>query len=532
LASAGAWGFTANVQAAEVGEGTDRFALLVGANVGDWGEPVLRHAEEDALRLAQTLRLLGNFPADQLVVMTGATATEVREALIRLNARVRERPQGVLLVFYSGHADEQSLHLAGTHMATAELKGLLVGSPATSRVLIVDACRSGSFIQLKGGKPVAPFAVPTFQEPAPEGFAVLTSSAASEDSQESGSLASSYFTYYINSGLIGAADQDRDRTVTLSELYAFASAETRAATANSLAGPQHPTFQFSLGGRHELVLTRLAKRDLRLGALRFAQPGRYLVQRQTPSGWSPPIAEIGAHDAGAELALEPGTYRVVFRTERDVSQRDFTVTGGEATPVELTQLVRLDLARNVRKGGLRSSTTGVSALAGWQSSDVPGGNLNLGSGPSLVLGLRHDRRRFSAEVRLGLERATVVGDSQLTFDHRSVGVSLVALRAFDVGPVTLAAGAAVGETSLHQSIDVTSVPATTTTAPVLASSRPSRWVTGLEYGPLAQLDIPLAVHTYLRFEPSFMWRTFFHSESGETRHVARLRFLIGLGTSF
>lgn len=250
FAGANGWGGT-NVQAAEMGDRADRFALLVGANVGDWGEPVLRHAEEDALRLAQTLRLLGNFPADQLVVMTGATATEVRDALIRLNARVRERPQGVLVVFYSGHADEQSLHLAGTHMATAELKGLLVGSPATSRVLIVDACRSVSLIQLKGGSPVAPFAVPAFQEPAPEGFAVLTSSAASEDSQESGSLASSSFTYYINSGLIGAADQDRDRTVTLSELYAFASARHRRHVGLVVGPPETsaPPGKGSMGAR-------------------------------------------------------------------------------------------------------------------------------------------------------------------------------------------------------------------------------------------------------------------------------------------
>src|SRR4029077_10409603 len=135
----------------------------------------------------------------------------------------------------------------------AELKALLVGSPAASRLLIVDACRSGSLIQLKGATPAPSFVVPAFTEPVPEGFAVLTSSAAFEDSQESAALGSSYFTYYVNSGLIGAADQDRDGAVTLSELYAFASSETRAATASSVAGTQNPTFQFALGGRHDLV---------------------------------------------------------------------------------------------------------------------------------------------------------------------------------------------------------------------------------------------------------------------------------------
>ena len=193
----------------------------MGSNLGDRGDPVLRHAESDATRLAQTLRLMGGFPADQVVLITGATASEMHDALIQLNARVREHENGVLVVFHSGHADEQALHLSGTRLATTELKALLVGSPAASRLLIVDACRSGSLVQLKGAHPAPAFAVPAFAEPVPEGFAVLTSSAASEDSQESAALASSYFSYYVNSGLIGTADQARS-----SSWRSFPTAET------------------------------------------------------------------------------------------------------------------------------------------------------------------------------------------------------------------------------------------------------------------------------------------------------------------
>ncbi len=100
-------------------------------------------------------------------------------------------------------------------------------------MLVVDACRSGSLIELKGAQPTQPFSVAALEEPAPEGFAVLTSSTATENAQESASLGGSFFTYYLNSGLLGAADQNRDGAVTLSELYAFASSETRAATVSS-----------------------------------------------------------------------------------------------------------------------------------------------------------------------------------------------------------------------------------------------------------------------------------------------------------
>jgi hypothetical protein len=122
-----------------------RFALLVGSNLGDRGDPVLRHAESDATRLAQTLRLMGGFPADQVVLITGATASEMHDALIQLNARVREHKNAVLVVFYSGHADEQSLHLSATRLATAELKALLVGSPAASPASELVECESGGF---------------------------------------------------------------------------------------------------------------------------------------------------------------------------------------------------------------------------------------------------------------------------------------------------------------------------------------------------------------------------------------------------
>jgi hypothetical protein len=509
-----------------------RFALLVGANLGDTGEPNLSHAEEDAARLAETLRLLGRFPADQVVLMTSATASEVRDALIRLNARVRERPNGVLVVFYSGHADENALHLTGSHLGMSELKALIVGSPATSRLLIVDACRSGSLIGLKGGKAVTPFPIPTFREPVPEGFAVLASSAASEDSQESGTLKSSYFTYYLNAGLIGAADHDRDGAVTLSELYTFASAETRAATANSAAGPQNPTFQFALGGRHDLVLTHLGARDLRLGTLRFTQAGRYIVQRSTTSGWSAPVAEVGAHEDGAELALVPGTYRVVLRGERDVSQADYAVASGEVTSVELGQLVRLDVGRVVRKGGPRRSATGFSLLGGWHSDELRGADVALGDGPAGLLALRHDRQRLSLELRLGLERSTTTGQDGLAFKSQGLAPAVAALWPFDLNAFTVAIGGAVGEVFLRQSVDVGDAARTLHAAPVNPALVAPRWVTGLELGPMAQLDVPIALHGYLRVEAGLAWRAFWRTTSDATRYGGRGRFLIGLGTAF
>jgi hypothetical protein len=509
-----------------------RFALLIGSNLGDPSEPVLRHAENDATRMAQTLRLLGEFPADQVVLMTGATASELRDALIRMNARVREHNNAVLLVFFSGHADADAVHLSGTRLGTAELKALLVGSPAVSRLLIVDACRSGSLIQLKGARPVPAFAVPAFADQAPEGFAVLTSSAASEDSQESAALGSSFFTYYVNSGLMGAADQDHDGAVTLSELYAFASSETRAATVSSVAGPQNPTFQFALGGRHDLVLTRPGRRDVRLGALRFAQAGRYLVQRREPAGLSPPVAEVAARDPGAELALPPGRYRVTLRSERDVSESDCQVTGGQTTDIELAQMVRIDVGRVVRKGGPRRSATGFAVVAGWHSAELGEPSLTLGGGPSLLASLRHDRRWFSLEARLGFDRGVSTDGRGIELDNRGLTPSAVLLWPFDWHTMTLALGLEAGVVFMHQSLALGADHARLQAAPATAALLNPHWSMGLQAGALAQIDLPLGRHSYVRLEGGLLRRSFPGRDPDQRYGGNHLRLLGGMGASF
>ena len=369
-------------------------------------------------------------------------------------------------------------------------------------------------------------------EPVPEGFAVLTSSAAFEDSQESAALRSSYFTYYVNSGLIGAADQNHDGAVTLSELYAFASSETRAATANSVAGPQTPTFQFALGGQHDLVLTRLGRRDIRLGTLRFGQAGRYLVQRRTVAGLSAPVAEVAARDAGADLALAPGSYRITLRGERDISERDVVVAGGEVTQVDLAQMIRIDVGRIVRKGGVRRSATGFTVAAGWHGGHVGDGTLELGAGPSFMAALRHDRRWISAEVRLGLERGTSTDARGIELDNRGVTPSALLLVPFDWRTVTVSAGFAAGLVLMHQSLGLSPRHAELVSAPASLPLLRSHWSTGIELGPVVQVDTPVTANSYLRMEGGLVWRAFGGGDGMAVRSSAAFRMLAGVASTF
>jgi hypothetical protein len=518
-----------------------RFAVFVGSNIGDRHEPILHHAEDDAVRVAQTLRTLGDFPPDQVLVLNGVTAAELRDSIIRLNMRVREQHDAVLLLFYSGHADAEALHLGGTHFPLAELKGLLVGSPATSRVLVVDACRSGSLIGLKGAQPAQPFSVAAIEEPAPEGFAVLASSTATENAQESLALGGSFFTHYLNSGLLGAGDLNRDGAVTLSELYTFASSETRAATVSSPAGPQTPTFQFMLGGRHDLVLTRPARRDARMGILEFAEAGRYIVQAWDASVLAAPMAEIASHDPGGKLAVPPGRYRVTRRGQRDIAERDLNVTGGETTVVAASTMTRVDLGRVVRKGDVRRSATGFAVMGGWRTNEYGDSSLQMGSGPTLLGVLRHDRRRFSMEVRLGLERETK-RDQLVEVDNKAMSLTAAGLFPIDFRTLTLSLGVEVGWVLVRQSYSLDSAEPWYDMMPATPDLQKPTWSNGLQVGPIAQLDLPLGERAYLRFEAAFPYRDFRDSlslslskEREESIYFHRgvhLHVLAGAGMSF
>ena len=119
---------------------------------GDASEVVLRYAESDARRVADALRAVGGFYPENVTVLTGASAEDLRRTLISLNARLRGIPGVQMLwVFYSGHSDGQSLHLGQSRLEMSELRDLTTASPAEARVLVVDSCRSGALTRVKGG---------------------------------------------------------------------------------------------------------------------------------------------------------------------------------------------------------------------------------------------------------------------------------------------------------------------------------------------------------------------------------------------
>mgnify|MGYP001563401991 CR=1 FL=1 len=91
-----------------------RRAVLVGSNAAIEGRSPLRFAHRDARSLAEVLTSSGGFADQDVVVLLDATPAQVLGALDQARtALAAQRQEGLLVFYYSGHADQRALFPAG-----------------------------------------------------------------------------------------------------------------------------------------------------------------------------------------------------------------------------------------------------------------------------------------------------------------------------------------------------------------------------------------------------------------------------------
>jgi hypothetical protein len=441
-----------------------RVALIVGNNVGNEHDDTLRYAETDAERMSGLFLRLAGFDSENTSLLKGRTVADVRSAFAAITAKLRATPgQHLFLFYYSGHADGQALHLGGETLPFAELKSLALALPVGVRVVIVDACQSGALARMKGGQPWVTFEVDA-ADPA-RGLAILASSRDSELSQESDDLRGSFFTHHLYAGLSGMADRDRDGRVSLNEAFDYASEQTLNATAETWAGPQHPTFRFDLTGHEDVILTYPGRPGGGYGRLSFNRAGWYFIRRARGSI----LAEIHSR-GGEQIALEQGRYEVERRGREHLELAVADVASGTVTEISGLPTRQVAFGRAVRKGGgLRARSYSVAAEGLVRSSLA-----SLGTSTGGTVAARIDAAPGSLELRLALVRAThTTFVPSATWD---ASLAAAALRFRDFRVVTLAAGVEAGWNVFHQRAAV--APA------VMVVQAPS-------LGPTALLELPL-----------------------------------------
>ena len=413
------------------------YVVAIGNNAGAADEVELLYAERDARQVASVFQNLGQVRGTHTLILAGESADSVRRALLEVNARIRAHETGAsrLIIYYSGHADATSLHLGGTRFGLDELKSIVDGSPAQVRLLILDACRSGAMTRVKGVRRAPEFKLRLRLGENVEGTAILTSSAAGENSQESDRLRGSFFTHHFLSALRGAADEDDDGRVTLTEAYKYSYRETLKSSGRSL-DLQHPTFEYGIRGKGTVTLTWPLTARRSTGHLKIKRPGRYLIAEGRDGG--PITMDVYVGKDGSTIALPQRTYAVQRREARRYLQYLVPVKARRATLLADYDYTTVAYDRLLRKGGGTARVVhGFALLAGAQGETAR----ELGWLPVTALAYNADFESLSLSLRgrYGFRELTS-NTTPLRTRRAEYGVRVLAQRYFDTTFMSLSLG--------------------------------------------------------------------------------------------
>lgn len=310
----------------------ERFALYVASNKGGAGRETLRYAGSDASKLAQTMSEIGGVSASNSMILVDPAKSDIDKAFASFSDSIKKgglRARRTEFVFYySGHSDETSLLLGDDRYDYSLLKAELGKVPSDVHVVMLDSCFSGNFVRAKGGTRQKPFLMD--DSTVVQGHAYLSSSSAHEASQESDDIQASFFTHALITGLRGAADSSGDKKVSLNELYYYAFNQTLSKTESTTVGPQHPSYNITLVGSGDLVLTDIEDAESLL-IIPSELEGNCFI-RNTTGVLVSEVRKIRGTEVA--LALPAGFYTVAIVTSKATTQTSVQLVKNQKAVLE------------------------------------------------------------------------------------------------------------------------------------------------------------------------------------------------------
>lgn len=202
--------------------------------------PTLRYTDDDAYRMYAFLKSPegGAIPDEQIRILIDEDATkdEIKRAMENVFAKAGKND--LALLYFSGHGLKGAflpIDFDGYNnkMDHDEINAILANSPAKYKLLIADACHSGSLLAMKGGevKGILENYYNTLAQADP-GTALIMSSKSEETSLESSGLRQGVFSHFLIRGLKGEADGDKNRVVSVQELFDYITENVKKYTGN------------------------------------------------------------------------------------------------------------------------------------------------------------------------------------------------------------------------------------------------------------------------------------------------------------
>lgn len=332
---------------------TTRFAVLAGNDVGHESDRPLRWAEADAKRMREVMLELGGVHPDRAQLVLGGGAAELQVAIAQLKGQVAEAKRRgertEVLVYYSGHGDKETLHLGKDAVPLSRLEAWLGGVPADAVLTVLDACRTSAVRSgaSRGAQRAPAFDIRIARQGGPTGRVLIQSAGDDEVAQESDDLEGGFFTHQLLTGLRGAADADKDRQVTVAEVYRYAYHRTLSTSFGSLSAVQHPSMEMQLEGEGELALTALERSGASL-VLASDVKGELLIVDDASSRV---VAELKlAGGERIELALPAGAYRLIRRDDGKVFAGKATLAFSKAQVVSAASMTEQPRVAALQRG--------------------------------------------------------------------------------------------------------------------------------------------------------------------------------------
>jgi len=409
---------------------TQKFAVLLGNNIGHDPSKKLNFAEQDIVKIRNVLVELGGFEQDNIALLLGRNSKQAWKAIEEIEAQLehhkRKTGAKTLLFFYfSGHADGDVLELGSSSLQFSHLRDYLRASMADVRLAFLDSCLSGNIIAAKGGKRGPEYTIELTDEITAAGYAIVTSSAFDELSQESTEVRGAFFTHYLISALRGAGDKSEDGKVTLSEAYQYAYNRTLARTSTTLAATQHPMFEYQLQGRGDIVITN-TNRNCSSIKVKSPHPGRIIVLNESENNI---VAELAlSANKDAYVAVRPGNYRAYLLTKggsRTVRFAKISVPKSTQFHLKSDEFQEVVLKKAATKGGLFTDTKpefvhrlGIGGL--WRYWSLKQAISSFGT-------TIHYRLQTQSGFEPGLKASwTTLGDKGPSTGYHDFGLSLIA----------------------------------------------------------------------------------------------------------
>jgi hypothetical protein len=211
-----------------------KWAILIGINKYHESIGSLKYAVNDVISFRDVLlSATYNFPEDQVLMLSDDEKAEFKPTFANIHSLLASwlsvpKPQDMVLVFFAGHgrlvngqtvlipndATANSVHTLGIPLSY--LQGLIQQCRAKQKLLILDACHSGS------GRDFDPMSKDTENQiKAASGFYTMSSCSSEEVSYEWNDKQHGVFSYYLTEALQGACNADEQGLLTVDRVYQY-----------------------------------------------------------------------------------------------------------------------------------------------------------------------------------------------------------------------------------------------------------------------------------------------------------------------